>query len=277
MQKVVLVTGASSGIGWDTVRALTENNFLVVATVRKPEDKERIEKKFNDKVRVILLDVADWSSVDLLPDQLRQKFQIQKLYGLVNNAGIALAAPFSEQDFSEIQNTININVLSVMKITQVLIPMMSENSRIVNISSIAGKNASPFLAAYGASKHAVEGFSDALRKELMLLGIKVSIVAPGSIKTPIWQKGFGLIKEKYLKSVFAESFSRFMKIAGSQEKHALDVGEVSRDILHALTAECPKIRYAPMPRPLVNWYLPKLIPTRIYDKMTAKVLGLDRT
>lgn len=280
MQKVVLVTGASTGIGADTVRILIEKSMTVIATVRKNEDEQNLKKLYGDKVKVVQLDVSDFSAVEKLPEVLKDKFQIAKLDGLVNNAGVALAGPFALQSFSEIQNIISINVLSVMKVTQVLLPLLgaykgSDNpGRIVNISSVAGKTAAPFLSVYAASKHAIEGYSEALRKEMMLFGIKVIVVAPGSIKTPIWQKGFGLIKDRYANTVFAESFSRFVKFAASEEKNALEVSSVSSIIYEALTASNPCVRYAPIPRKFVNWYLPKFIPTKIYDKLTAKALGL---
>lgn len=274
MQKVVLITGASTGIGADAVRTLIQNGFAVVATVRKTEDEIHLKNLYGDKVKVIRLEMTDFSEIEKLPQKLTHDFDIKHLYGLVNNAGVALAGPFAHQNFSEVQNIIQINVLSVMKITQVLLPMLKTDSRIINISSVAGKTGTPFLAVYAASKHAVEGFSEALRKEMTLLGIKVIVVAPGSIKTPIWKKGFEVVKDSYKKTVFASAFDRFIKFAMNEEKNGLEVAEVSSDIVKALTLDDPKVRYAPIPRKLVNWYLPKFIPTKIYDRLTAKALGL---
>ncbi len=274
MQKVVLITGASSGIGADTVRALIENGFTVVATVRKAADEVHLTNLYKNNIKVIQLDVTHFSEIEKLPEVLNTKFNIQQLYGLVNNAGVAMAGPFANQDFSELQRIIQTNVLAVMKMTQVLLPLLKANSRIINISSVAGKTAAPFLSAYAASKHAVEGFSEALRKEMILLGIKVIVIAPGSIKTPIWQKGFETVKNSYENTLFAEPFRRFIKFAMSEEKNALDVTEVSQLIVKALLLEDPKVRYSPIPRKLINWYLPKLIPTKIYDRLTAKALGL---
>jgi short-subunit dehydrogenase len=279
MQKVILVTGASTGIGADTVRLLIEKSFTVVATVRKDEDEKSLISLYGDKVKVIKLDVSDLLAIEKVPEILKEKFQIIKLDGLVNNAGVAFAGPFAFQDFAEIQNIIQVNVLSVMKMTQVLLPMLRAETpgRVVNISSIAGKNAAPFLAVYAASKHAIEGFSEALRKELMLFGIKVVVVAPGSIKTPIWQKGFVVIKDRYAHTAFAASFAKFVKFAGSAEKYALDVSEVSELIYKALTEKDPCVRYAPIPKKFVNWYLPRIIPAKIYDNLTAKALGLVKS
>ncbi len=274
MQKVVLITGASSGIGAATTRALIEHGFTVVATVRKAADEIQLINLYKDKIKVVQLDVTDFSAIEKLPEILLNKFNIQHLHGLINNAGVALAAPFANQDFFEVQKIIQINVLAVMKITQVLIPLLIRDSRIVNISSVAGKSAAPFLAVYAASKHAIEGFSEALRKEMLLLGVKVIVVAPGSVKTPIWQKSFAAIKDLYKHTIFAESFGRFIKFALNEEKNALAVNQVSALIIKALTLKDPKVRYSPIPRKLINWYLPKLLPTKIYDHLTAKALGL---
>ena len=219
MSKTVLVTGASTGIGFDCVRVLVENGFKVIATVRKESDKSNIENVFAGQANAVLLDVNNFAEVERLPQILREKFNLQSLYGLVNNAGVAFGGPFAFQDFSEVQNIIQTNVLALMKMTQVCIPMLQANAqtghaggRIVNISSISGTSALPFLSVYAASKHAVEGFSEALQNELKLLKIKVLVVAPGSIKTPIWQKGFEAVQTQYQNTAYAESIERFMKI-----------------------------------------------------------------
>ncbi len=273
MQKTVLITGASSGIGADSARLLIAEGFNVVVTVRKSEDEAALVKQYKEKIKIVKIDLTQFSEIEKLP-QILGDLGVNQIYGLINNAGVALAAPFLHQPFSEIQQIFNVNVLGVMKVTQVLIPMIEKNGRIINISSVAGKSAAPFLAIYAASKHAIEGFSEALRKELILLGIKVIIVAPGSIKTPIWQKGFTEIKDAYNQTAFAKPFSLFMKFAQSEVSHALEVSEVSSVILEALNSENPKLRYAPIPRKLMNWYFPKLIPAKLYDYLTAKTLGL---
>ncbi len=281
MQKTILVTGASTGIGFDCVRALLAADFRVVATVRKEADKVRLKNNFNESLHVLIVDIADYHAVEEIPAQLK-KLGITNLDGLVNNAGVALAGPFLFQDFGEILQTISINVLSLMKVTQVLLPMLGTDpnvknpGRIVNMSSIAGKSAAPFLSLYAASKHAVEGFSEGLRRELMLFGINVIVIGPGSIKTPIWQKGFAQVKERYNHTPYKNSFQRFIKIALGEEKNALEVSEVSKLVVEALTAKQPKLRYAPIPRKWINWYLPMLIPAKTYNRLTAKVLGLNR-
>lgn len=254
---------------------LLENNFTAIATVRKAEDENNLLRTYPG-VKVLRLDLTDLEEVENLPARLAE-LGVHSLYGVINNAGVALAGPFAYQPFEEIQQTMQINVISVMKISQVLIPLLEKGSgRLINVSSISGKNGSPFLAAYAASKHAIEGFSEALRKELLLKDIKVIVVGPGSIKTPIWEKGFEIIKEKYSKTPYAESLGIFIKIVMSEVKHALPVEGVSADLRDALVSKNPKFRYTPIPRKMRNWYIPMLIPARVFDRMTAKVLRLGK-
>ena len=277
MQKNVLVTGASTGIGFDCVRALIENRFTPIATVRKQEDLDRLKSEFGDKVKVLILDLTDFNQIENLPHILKNELNITELFGLVNNAGAALAAPFIYQDFSEVENIIRVNVLSLMKVTQVLLPLMKNcQGRIVNISSVAGKSAAPFLSVYAASKHAVEGFSEGLRKELMLYNMKVIVVGPGSINTPIWKKGFDIIRDKYANTDYAVPFARFIKLVTSEVSHSLEVSQVSACIIKALTSQEPRFRYAPIPRKLINWYIPRIMPAKIYNKLTAKTLKLSK-
>lgn len=281
--KTVLITGASTGIGWDSVRALVEKGYRVVATVRTEDDVSRLKQYFHDQVMPIVLDLTRLDHITDLPQILLERYQIKNLDGLVNNAGIAQAGPFLDQDFSVIESTIQINVLAVMKITQVLLPMLGATLQanqkpgtIVNISSISGTGGAPFLAAYAASKHAIEGFSDALRKELMIFGIKVVVIGPGSIKTPIWNKGFKKIQYRYEKSIYAKPFAKFIAIALSESETALDVTAVSSLVLKSFEDPSPAFRYAPIPRPLTNWYIPKILPKRLFNYLTAKALGLNK-
>jgi short-subunit dehydrogenase len=281
--KNFLVTGASTGIGFDTVRILIEQGHTVIATVRRNEDEKNLKKQFTERLHVIIIELTDFEAIEKIPDILRNEFNINHLDGLVNNAGIALAAPFLNQDFNEMQSIMHLNVLTVLKLTQTLLPFLGATAnsqhkgRIVNISSVAGVFATPFLAVYATSKHAIEGFSEALRKEMMLFGIKVIVVGPGTIKTPIWSKGFEPIKDKYSKSLFAASFARFISIALAGEKKGLEVADVSKTILHALTAENPKFRYAPIPQKFTNWYLAKIMPAALYNWITAQLLGLNKS
>lgn len=275
--KAVFVTGASTGIGLASVKDLSQAGFTVVATVRSDNDRSALLAQKFKNLHVLKLDVTDFVEVASLPQRL-ESLGIKRLHGLVNNAGVALAAPFVHQDFAEIRQMIEVNVLSLMSVTQVLLPMLKKSEhatggRIVNISSVAGQNAAPFLSVYAASKHAVEGFSQGLRRELFLYGIDVIVIGPGSIKTPIWQKGFALIKDKYASTDFAGPFAKFIQLALHESENALPVEEVSCLVVQALTARSPRYRYAPVPRKWRNWYLPKLVPERWLNQILARKLA----
>ena len=280
--KTILVTGTSSGIGWDIVRALVQNQFRVIATVRKQSDADKLKGNFSDQVFPIVVDLMQLEQVSEIAEKIKSELRIDRLDGLVNNAGMALAGPFLDQDFAEIEKTICLNVLSVMKLTQVLLPLLGASKdsthagTIINISSISGTGGAPFLSAYAASKHAIEGFSDALRKELMIFGIKVVVIGPGSIKTPIWSKGFGQIKDRYKNSIYAEPFRKFIMMALNEEKNALEVSEVSDLVVKIFASQNSAFRYAPIPRVWMNSFLPSILPKRFYNFLTAKALGLTK-
>lgn len=281
MSKTILITGASTGIGFDAVRTLTENGFSVIATVRQEADKQKIEKHFSGKARALLLDVNDFAQVDRLPEILSRDFGVTQLDGLMNNAGVAMGGPFAYQNFDEIQSVIQTNVVAVMKVTHTLLPLLGvghsvrrEPARIVNISSVSGTSALPFLAVYAASKHAIEGWSKALRNELNLYHIPVVVIGPGSIKTEIWRKGFAGVKNQFDQTPYAESVKLFGRLVEDEIAHALPVSKVSECVVHAFTAREPKRRYDPIPRGFRNRYLQKLLPATFLDKMIRKLLKL---
>lgn len=277
-QKVLFITGVSSGIGFATADFYLKAGWFVVGTYRKTKDGEYFKNNFSQNFLGLEVDLTDYAKVDQIPEILKQN-NITHVDALVNNAGVALAGPVEYQSFTEFQNIININLIAVFKVTQIVLPLLKKSrigARIVNISSVSGKNGTPFLGGYCASKHAIEGFSESLRRELNLYGMKVSIVAPGSIKTPIWGKGFDVVAKAYDATEYKNSFRKFLAFASSEVDHALPVEAVVDDINHALTNASPKLRYAPVPRKLQNWYLPKLFPLKIYDYLTCKALDLNK-
>lgn len=272
--KTIFITGISSGIGLSAADFFLKQGHTVVGTARTTE--AFADFKTYSNFKGLILDLKDKLQIEQIGQSLIQ-IQISKIDVLINNAGVAIAGPFADQDFLEIEEMVQVNVLALMRITQKLIPLLQKpGGRIINISSVSGQNGTPFLSAYCASKHAVEGFSEAIRRELLLLGIKVILVGPGSIKTPIWFKGFGKLKVRYTQSAFAKSFDRFVDFALNEEKNALPVLDVVRDLEQAAFSEFPKIRYAPIPRKFRNYYLGRLIPKRMMDHLTAKALLLNR-
>lgn len=272
--KTIVITGVSSGIGRKAAESFLQDGHRVIGVVRNLDLISDLIQKYQNQFLVYQQDLTQKENIDGIKAFLSQH-QISSIDVLVNNAGVAYAAPFALQEFSEIESVINLNVLSVMKMTQVLIPYLAQSKgRIVNISSVSGENGTPFLAAYCASKYAIEGFSESIRRELNIYGIKVCIVGPGSVKTPIWQKGFQKIKDKYNQTIYRDSFKKFMDFASNEEMNGLDVGVVVKDIQHAALSESPKIRYNPIPRKFRNYYLSKLFSKKKMDEINCKILGL---
>ena len=191
----VVVTGSSTGIGWGTAKVLIAHGFRVFGSVRKTADAERLAAEFGDRFVPLLFDVTDQAAVKAAAAQVRAALAGEKLAGLVNNAGVAVAGPLLELPIEEFRHQIDVNLTGVVIATQAFTPLVGTDrtlkgdpGRIVNISSVGGKNAVPFLAPYAASKFALEGLSESLRRELLPFGIDVIIVAPCAVATPIWNK-----------------------------------------------------------------------------------------
>lgn len=272
--KTALVTGISSGIGHATAESFLSAGYTVIGSVRDLQAAADLKLKYGNKLILWKCNLLNLSEIDSIHSVLSEN-KIMQIDLLVNNAGIASAGPIQYQDFSEMQNIMTTNVLAVMKLTQIMISyLIPTKGRIINISSISGINGTPFLGIYCASKHAMEGFSESLRREMKIHEIKVSVIGPGSIKTPIWSKGFETIRTRFDKTVYQESFHRFIDFAKYEEENALPVSAVVENIMHAAMSKCPKIRYAPVPKKLSSVYLPWILPKSIMDYMNCKALGL---
>ena len=173
MSPTAIVTGASTGIGFACAKRLAEEGWLVFAGVRKPADADRLVSELGEKVRPLIIDVTDQATVDAAAAEVRNALDGRTLGGLVNNAGIAVAGPLTELPLEDFEQQLQVNVVGVVRVTQAFAPMLGidENlegppGRIVMMSSMAGQMGAPFLGPYAASKHAVEGISKSLRREL---------------------------------------------------------------------------------------------------------------
>src|SRR6201995_1556422 len=195
MQSVV-ITGASTGIGHACAKFLLDKGYRVFGSVRKQADADRLKGEFGPNFTPLLFDVTDEPAVLAAARDVRAALNGATLAGLVNNAGIAVTGPVLELPADEFRRQMDVNVTGPVISTQAFGPLLGADpalkgpkGRIVMISSVSGKNGNPLIPAYAASKHAIEGLSESLRRELMLFGIDVIIVAPGPVKTPIWSKG----------------------------------------------------------------------------------------
>jgi NAD(P)-dependent dehydrogenase (short-subunit alcohol dehydrogenase family) len=277
----VVVTGASTGIGYACVETLLAAGWFVFGSVRNEADARRLQEAFGDAFAPLLLDVTDEEAIRKAAGVVEQRLAGRALAGLVNNAGVALPGPLLHQPIDEFRRQIETNVVGQLAVIQAFAALLGARpdrpekpGRIVNMSSVAGSLASPFLGAYAASKHALEGFSDALRRELMIYGIDVIVIAPGVIATPIWDKAILRDPSVYDGTVYARSIRRLYKWAAENGPLGVRPEQVARAVLRALTAPRPPTRIPVVRRYWLDFVLPRLLPTRLVDRLAAKRLAL---
>ncbi|UVO31277.1 SDR family oxidoreductase [Bradyrhizobium arachidis] len=276
----VVVTGASTGIGWATAKVLLGRGYRVFGSVRKQADADRLKTEFGANFTPLMFDVTDEAAVLAAARQVREALAGETLAGLVNNAGIAVAGPVLELPADEFRRQMDINVIGPVIATQAFGPLLGSDTslkgrkgRIVMISSVAGKNGNPLSAPYSASKHAVEGLSESLRRELMLFGIDVIIVAPGAVKTPIWSKAEQIDLSVYKNSPYFPALNKIMAFMMKLGETGLPAERIGEVVVEALTAAKPRVRYQVTPDP-VRHMMQATLPKRAVDRIIAKRLGL---
>jgi short-subunit dehydrogenase len=276
----IVITGASTGIGYGATQYLIEKGYHVFGSVRKQEDADRLQKDFGEQFTPLIFDVSDEAGIKEAAAQVKSAIGNQGLSALVNNAGITIMGPLMHLPIEKMRFQLEVNVIGVLAVTQAFLPLLgaakeatSPPGRVINISSISGKIAYPFMGAYAASKHAVEALSDSLRRELMLYGIDVIIIQPGIVKTPILEKGGEQL------NIFKETdYAPIMEKAGpmmiERSKTGMSVETLAATIYQALSSKKPKTRYTLPIKWLSRWFLPRFLPTRMIDNMSAKQFGL---
>lgn len=281
--KSVVITGVSSGIGWGATKILVNQGIRVFGSVRKTEDAERLHGEFGDLFIPLLFDVTDSGAVHAAAQQVRNCLNGETLFGLVNNAGIALGGPLMHQSIEEYRFQLEVNLVAPLVVTQAFLPLLGTDpslngtpGRIINISSVAGKNGAPFLGAYAASKHGLEGFSESLRRELMLYGIDVIIIGPGAVATSIWDKAETADASPYDNTDYATPLKKFRDYILDKGRKGYPPERIGEVIWEALTSPNPRVRYAVVPQHLLNWSIPMTLPKRMVDELIANQLGLGR-
>jgi hypothetical protein len=282
--KSVVVTGVSTGIGHSAAKVLAGKGFHVFGSVRKEADAERLKAELGDKFTPLIFDVTDEAGVRRGAETVRAALNGKTLVGLVNNAGIAVSGPLIEVDPDEFRKQLEVNVTGPFLVTQAFAPLLGADKslkgkpgRIVNISSVGGKRAFPFIGPYAASKFAIEGFSEALRRELMLFGIDVIVIGPGAVKTAIWDKAEEIDISRYSNSPYLPILEKFQATFVEQGRNGLAPEKLGRLIHKALTTANPKVRYAINPSSLAEKAIMHLAPARMMDKVIANMLGLKRS
>jgi len=279
--KSVVITGTSTGIGYQTSKTLIASGYRVFGSVRTNEDADRVAMELGKNFIPLVFDVTDEQAVKESVNKVSALLDNQTLAGLINNAGIAVFGAVQNLTAEEFKHQFNVNLLGVFHCTQAYMDLLGADKdrhgapgKIINISSISGELAMPFMSAYNMSKFGLEGFSEALRRELMIFGIDVVVVAPGPIKTPIWTKvdKVGMLK-RYDNSAYRKVSSKMVRFAEALEKKGVSSEVVAQRILTILTNSKSKTRY----RIDAQWFqnaLLSLLPKRTSDKMIAKQMSI---
>lgn len=269
----VVVTGVSSGIGAATARVLARNGFHVFGTVRKQADAEALKAELGDKFSPLVCDVTDEPSVIAAAEQAAAQLAGEPLSGLVNNAGVALGGPLLYLPTDTFRRQLEVNLTGVLIATKAFAPLLGARKdfdgrpgRILNMGSVGGRHAFPFMGPYHTSKFGLEGFNESLRREMMPFGVEVILIAPGSVETPIWEKTKDQPDEEFMDTPYAGTLTVFRKMLLATGRHGIPAERVGETVLKALSAKKPRTYYRVTNAPMQFHLLTKM-PARLVDKV----------
>ncbi|WP_344767377.1 SDR family NAD(P)-dependent oxidoreductase [Aeromicrobium panaciterrae] len=274
--EAVLVTGASTGIGQAIVEHLADNNIRVFAAVR---DLSSVAE--HPLVTPVRLDVTSATEAQAAAETVRGALGDTRLRGVVNNAGIAVGGPLEFLDLDEFRHQLEVNVIGQLAVTQAFLPLLRRHggARIVFTSSIGGRIAAPFIGPYAASKHALNGMAESLRRELKPWGMGVSVLAPATVATPIWEKAGGQIDdlEASLPPEAIELYGATISSMRGMTSNATDAGipasQVADAAHHALFSRRPKAEYLIGREAKLMAAASTLLPYRTFDKAVLKEIA----
>ena len=282
--QTVVITGVSTGIGYAAAKVMIARGYRVFGSVRSEADADRVQSKLGEQFSPLIFDVVDKEAIAQAASDVREALEGGTLAGLVNNAGIAVSGPLLEVSESDYRKQLEVNLVGPFLVTQAFAPLLGADptltgvpGRIVNISSVAGLRAMPFVGPYAASKFGLEGYSEALRRELMLFGIDVIVIGPGPVKTAIWDKAEEVDIEQYVDSPYRPILERFQKVFISQGRDGYPADRLGELICTALTTAKPKVRYAAVKGRMMEKLMMRMASPRMLDKAIAKMLGLNQS
>ena len=279
--KSVVVTGVSTGIGRAAAAVLVRQGWRVFGSVRRDADGAELQRQHGDAFVPLVFDVEDEEAIEVAVGRVRSALGGETLRGLVNNAGSSFSSPLLLQSVADFRKQMSINLVGMFAVTRAFAPLLGADpdlrgpkGRIVNISSVGGKMGPPFLGAYAAAKHGVEGFSESLRRELLLLGIDVVVVGPGSVKTAVWDKAEAMPLDHLAGTIWEKPFKAFQAYMIKGGRAGMEAEEIGKIIAAALTVARPRTRYAAVKGALLNVTLPSMLPPRIVDRLIGRQVGL---
>jgi NAD(P)-dependent dehydrogenase (short-subunit alcohol dehydrogenase family) len=280
--QAILVTGAASGIGRAVAEHALGQGALVYASARKPADAEAL-RALGPNLKPLVFDVTDEAGVAAAAADVAAAQNGARLLGVVNNAGISVPGPLLHMTPAELRQQFEVNLIGVHHVTRAFAPLLGAEGantlgagapgRFINISSVGGKRAAPFIVAYAASKFALEGYSEGLRRELMPFGVDVIVIGPGAVKTAIWAKGAQLDRARYGASIYGPILEKFQAYVNKVEAGGLPAAKLGQLVWTTLTMPNPKTRYAITPNPLEG-VITGLMGPRTFDRIIARQFGM---
>ena len=279
----VVITGASSGIGAACALHLDQLGFQVFAGVRTEHDGRALQSHASTRLVPIMLDVAQENSIRAARDVVATRIASAGLSGLVNNAGFALAGPLELLPIADLRRQLEVNVIGQVAVSQAFLPLLRQGrGRIVNMSSIAGRAATPFLGPYCASKFALEAVSDALRSEVRPWGITVSLVEPGAVQSEIWERSKTHAEAALSQTrpdqlaLYKIQLEKLRELMIKVQRRAIPAVDVAKVVAQALTATRPRTRYLVGYDAKFRALLKFWLPDSMQDALLEWFLGLPR-
>jgi NAD(P)-dependent dehydrogenase (short-subunit alcohol dehydrogenase family) len=253
--------------------------------VRKEEDAKSLRAELGPTFTPLLFDVTDRAAVLGAAGEVEESVDGAGVTGLINNAGTALAGPLMHQPLDEVRQHFEVNVFGLISVTQAFLPLLGakehlarDPGRIVNVSSVSGRVAEPFIGAYAGSKHAVEAISDSLRRELMPYGIDVIVIRPGAVKTPIWEKGaLPVASGRYHQTIYSGPLKRFQDMAEKLVSGGDPPERIGTSIRKVFEARRPRTKYTIVSGRFADWTIPTTLPDRWLDRLVGRTLSLTQT
>ena len=281
--KSVLITGASSGIGRETCKKFLMHGYIVFGSVRSSDDAKKLCKEMKENFHPLIFDITNYKSVEKSKTIVKQLLGNNRLDVLINNAGIAILGPLEYMDINEFERQLNVNLKGNLICTRVFLPLLGTDLElkgkpglIINISSaLGGKIGAPFYGAYCASKHALEGLSESLKRELGLFGIKVVVISPGAVSTPIWNKvNYQEELEKYKETQYNLPYKKNLDLLYELNKTKLTAKKVSEFIYKVSLIKRPKRKYYIIKNLTLSFIL--LAPKFVVDVCFKKYFSLTK-
>jgi len=279
--KSVLVTGASTGIGRATSLYLDVKGWRVFGGVRKEADADSLRAEGSERLVPLMLDVTDASQIAAAARTIEERVGEAGLDGLVNNAGIAVPGPLETLPIEDFRRQVEVNLTAQVAVTQAMLPALRKaRGRIVFITSIGGLMAFPMFGAYHAAKFGLEAVGDVFRQELKPWGISVAVVEPGSIATPIWERGMDEADAVEGRAgaghadLYGRSIAVYREVAMRTAARGIPPEKVAARIEHALSARRPRTRYLVGADARGQALAAKLLPARLVDRLIARATGM---